>query len=162
MRQESVLLRLVEAVDFIDEQQRALPVLAPDLRGLEHFLQIRHAGEYGADLHESQIGLPGQQPREGLVRIRQHAVDDDTVELRLKGNGPLPTESDVLLLRDGCLSEAGLSKSVARVFGLGMDLARGIVRRAGGSLDWVPSASDQTGSPILSLKLPRRVECRGD
>jgi hypothetical protein len=32
MRQEAVLLGLVEAVDLVDEQQRALPVLAPDLR----------------------------------------------------------------------------------------------------------------------------------
>ena len=93
-------------------------------------------------------------PRDSIVRLWQYAVTPDAVELRFTGSGPNPTESDVLLLRDGNLTEGGLSKSVARVFGLGMDLARLLIRRMGGSIDWLPDVSQASGSAVVRVLLP--------
>ncbi len=53
MRQEAVLLGLVEAVDLIHEQKRPLPVLPPDPGLLEHLAQFRHTRENRTDLHKA-------------------------------------------------------------------------------------------------------------
>ena len=58
-------MRLVEAVDFIDEQQGPLPVLTADLGGFEHAAQIGHAGENCADLHKGKVGFGSEQPGNG-------------------------------------------------------------------------------------------------
>ena len=65
MRQEPVLLRLVEAVNLVHEQQRALAVLPPQPGGLEHFAQFRDAGEDRRDLDEMQVRLVRQKPGDG-------------------------------------------------------------------------------------------------
>ena len=44
--QETVLLRPVEPVNFIDEQQCALPAGAPVLRPLEYLAQVGNAGKH--------------------------------------------------------------------------------------------------------------------
>ena len=64
MRQEAVLLCLVETVDLVNEEQRSLPLTAAHLGRVEHLAQFRHAREDRADLHEMQIGLIRQQPRD--------------------------------------------------------------------------------------------------
>ena len=64
-RQKTVLLRAVEPVDLIHEQQRSLPGHAPRTRAIEHLFQIGHAGKNRADLLEMQRRLPRQQPRHG-------------------------------------------------------------------------------------------------
>ena len=63
-RQERVLLRAVEAVDLVDEQQRPLPGLAPRARRVEHFLEVGDAGEDRGNLLEMQLGGVGEQPRD--------------------------------------------------------------------------------------------------
>jgi hypothetical protein len=64
-----ILLRAVEAVHLVDEEQRPLPGLAPARAGLEGFLQVRDAGEHRGELLEMQRGGIGQQPRDrGLAR----------------------------------------------------------------------------------------------
>ncbi len=65
MRQKTILLRLVEPVDFVDEQQRPLPVLPTDFRRFKDLFQIRHTSEYRTDLDEMQIGFPGQKAGDG-------------------------------------------------------------------------------------------------
>ena len=65
MRQEAVLLRLIETVDLVDEQQRPLPVLASDLRRLEHLAEFRHPAENRRNLDEGQVGFVSQQPGYG-------------------------------------------------------------------------------------------------
>ena len=62
MRQEPVLLRLVETVNFIDEEQCAAPVLAAQLGRVKDLAQFRHPGENRADLLEMQVGFIRQQP----------------------------------------------------------------------------------------------------
>ena len=65
MRQEPVLLRLVEAVDLVDEQQRPLAIRMSVPGRLEHFPKLGHAGEDRADLDEVQIRLGGEKPGDG-------------------------------------------------------------------------------------------------
>ena len=64
-RQEGVLLRPVEAVDLVDEKQRAGAGLAPGAGRVEHLLQVGDAGEDRRDLLEMQLGRFRQQPRHG-------------------------------------------------------------------------------------------------
>ena len=54
--QKGVLLRAVEAVDLVDEQQRALPHLAALPGRLEHLAQIGDAGEHRRQRLEGEIG----------------------------------------------------------------------------------------------------------
>jgi hypothetical protein len=65
MREEAVLLCLVETVDLVNEQERPLPVRVSVPRGLENFAQFGNAGEDGTDLHEMQIRLGREQPGDG-------------------------------------------------------------------------------------------------
>ena len=75
-RQETVLLGAVEAMDLVDEQQRALPQFAAAARFLEHFLQVGDAGEDRGNLLEMQVGRLRQQPRHrglaGAGRAPEH------------------------------------------------------------------------------------------
>ena len=64
-RQERVLLRPVEAMHLVDEQQRTLAGLAPGARGIEHLFQVGDAGEHRRYLFEMQFGRIRQQPRDG-------------------------------------------------------------------------------------------------
>ena len=64
-RQKGILLAAVEAVDFVDEQQRALPGLAARPRGLERLFQVGNAGEHRRQLLEMQFEGGRQQPGDG-------------------------------------------------------------------------------------------------
>ena len=55
-RQEGILLRAVEPVHLVDEQQRPLAGLAPGTRGIEGLLQVGDAGKYRRQLLEMQFG----------------------------------------------------------------------------------------------------------
>ena len=59
-RQEGILLRAVEAMDFVDEEKRPLPDLASRARGVEHLLEVPDAGEDSRDLLEIEIGRSRQ------------------------------------------------------------------------------------------------------
>ena len=65
MRQEPVLLGLVEAVDLVHEQKGSLPVCPPDLGRLKDFAQLWHARKDRRDLDEMQIRFLRQKPRDG-------------------------------------------------------------------------------------------------
>ena len=75
-RQETILLRPVEAVDLVDEKQRPLPGLAPRARRVEHLLEIGHAGKNRRDLLEVKLGRPRQEARDrglaGAGRAPEH------------------------------------------------------------------------------------------
>ena len=62
-RQEGVLLRAVEAMDLVDEEQRPLPGLAPRAGRVEHLLEVGDAGEDRRNLLEVQVGRLRQEPR---------------------------------------------------------------------------------------------------
>jgi hypothetical protein len=74
--QESVLLGPVEAVDLVDEEERALAGLAPPLGAVERLAQVLHAREDGRELLEGQVRGVRQQPRHrGLARARRPPQD---------------------------------------------------------------------------------------
>ncbi len=63
--QEHVLLRAVEAMDFVDEQQRALASRRHQIAGfVEHLAQFFHAAGDGAHLPEFAAAGGGEQMRE--------------------------------------------------------------------------------------------------
>jgi hypothetical protein len=61
IRQEAVLLGPVEAVDLVDEQQRALPHAAPFAGPLENLAQVGHAREHGRERLEGEPADVRQQ-----------------------------------------------------------------------------------------------------
>src|SRR6185312_11593780 len=63
--QKRILLRAVESVHLVDEQQRALAHFAPGARRVEHLLEVGDAGKHGRNLLEMQFGGVRQQPRHG-------------------------------------------------------------------------------------------------
>ena len=62
-RQEGILLGAIETMDLVDKEQRALPGLAAQPRGIEHFLQVGDAGEDRRNLLEIKFGRVGQKTR---------------------------------------------------------------------------------------------------
>src|SRR5207244_130291 len=62
VRQERVLLSLVEAVDFVDEQQRALASAGQPVASLfEKLAQVLHAAGHGRELPKSAFAFSRQQ-----------------------------------------------------------------------------------------------------
>ena len=59
-----MLLRAIEAVDLVDEQERALALRAAHAGGLEDLLQFRHARVDSRNLHENVIARRADQPRD--------------------------------------------------------------------------------------------------
>ena len=87
MRQEPVLLSLVEAVDLVDEQQRALAVGAAVLGRLEDLPELRHAGEDRADLDEMRLCLARQQPGDGGLAHAGRTPEDERAERSRRQHG---------------------------------------------------------------------------
>ena len=71
-----ILLAAVEAVDFVHEQQRALPHAAAQARGVEGFLEVGNARKHSRKLLEMEVEGGGKQPRDsglaGAGRSPQH------------------------------------------------------------------------------------------
>ena len=63
--QQCILLRLVEAMDLVDEEYGAFAVTFFGLRLLNGFAQIFHAGEDGGQGDEVESAAVGEQAREG-------------------------------------------------------------------------------------------------
>ena len=129
--QEGVLLRLVEAVDLVDEEQGAAAVLAAEAGGLEDLLQVGDAGEDGADLHEGEVGGVGEEARDGGLADAGRAPEDDGAEVAL---GEHPAERGVgaeeVVLADDLLEPARAEAVGERARGLVRGRRRG--RRDGG------------------------------
>ncbi len=79
-RQEGILLRPVETVDLVDEEQRSLAGFAPPARRLEHFLQVGDAGEDRRNLLELEVGFLGEQPRDGGLAGPRRPPEDQRAE----------------------------------------------------------------------------------
>ena len=75
-RQKSVLLRAIEAVDFVDEQQGRLARDTPRRRRIERLAQIRDAGKHCRKLLKLVArGLRQQSRNGGLARARRSPQD---------------------------------------------------------------------------------------
>ena len=75
--QETVLLAAIEAVDFVDEEQRALPRLAAHARGIERLLQIGDAGKYRRQLLEMKLEGVAEKPRDRRFAGSGRSPQDD-------------------------------------------------------------------------------------
>src|SRR3546814_15730228 len=62
--QEAILLRPIEAVDLVDEEQRPLPRLPPPARAVEDLAQVGHSGKHGGQRLEMQVRLVRQEARD--------------------------------------------------------------------------------------------------
>ena len=85
MRQECVLLRLVETVHLVDEDDGAPAAGANHLRALDRFADVFHAAEHGRDRDELGVETFGHQQRErGLAHPRRAPQDHRMQAARLK------------------------------------------------------------------------------
>ncbi len=75
-RQKSILLRAVEAVDLVDEEQGALAHLAALPGRVEHLAQIRHAGKDRRQRLEYQIRALRQQSGDRRLAAARRAPED--------------------------------------------------------------------------------------
>jgi hypothetical protein len=100
-RQEGILLGAVEAVDLVDEEERALAGLAAGAGRLEGLLQIGNAGEDGGDLLEMEIGLAGEKARDGrLARAGRPPEDHRAERARGEHTGERATGAEEMILPD--------------------------------------------------------------
>ena len=77
VRQQHVLLGLVEAVDLVDEQQRPASAGGQLVAGVgQHFAQFLHAAGHGAELPELAVALRGQQAGQRRLARARRAVED--------------------------------------------------------------------------------------
>ena len=113
-RQEGILLRAVEAVDLVDEEERALARLAARARRLEHLLQVGDAGEDRRDLLEMEVGLARQQPRDRRLAGARRPPEDERAE---RAGGEHPGERAVgpeqVVLADDVGERSGRSRSAS-------------------------------------------------
>ena len=79
--QEAVLLGAVEAVDLVDEQQRALAVAPPLACRLEHAAQVGDAREHRRQGFKVQVGLLGQQAGDRRLAAAGRSPQDQRGEL---------------------------------------------------------------------------------
>ena len=81
-RQERVLLRLVEAMHFVDEQDRcAAGLLARELGARDGVADVLDAGEHGRDRDEVGVERIGHQPRERRLAHARRAPQDHRMRL---------------------------------------------------------------------------------
>src|SRR5262247_2294086 len=100
-RQKGILLRPVETVHLVDEQQRALPGLAPRGGGIEHLLEVGDAREHRRDLLEVEIGRGGEQPRHrGFSGAGRAPEDQRTERARLQHAGERAVGTEQVILAD--------------------------------------------------------------
>ena len=71
------MLRAVETMDFIHEQQRALAAKPPLAGGGKGLAQIRHAGENRRQLFKMQPHMSCQQPRDGGLAATRRSPQDE-------------------------------------------------------------------------------------
>ena len=101
-RQEGVLLRLVEAVNLVDEDNRAAPGRPAQAFGLRHHLaDFLDARQHGAERDEPRLRRVGDDPRERrLAGARRPPEDDRLEQVALDRLAQRPAGCQQLLLAD--------------------------------------------------------------
>ena len=79
--QQRVLLRLVEAVDLVEEEDRRAPRVAPLARPRDHLADLRPPRVDGRELLEGGVGVLGGHPRERRLAGARRAVEDHRVRV---------------------------------------------------------------------------------
>ena len=75
--QKTVLLAAVETVDFVDEQQRALPRPPSCTRGFKRLLEISDAGKHRRQLFETKFEGVAEETRDGRLAGARRTPQDD-------------------------------------------------------------------------------------
>ena len=107
--QQRILLRFVETVDFVDEQQRGLLVEEPLLaRRLDHLAHILHARRNGREGEERTFQLRGDDLRQrGLAHAGRSPEDERRDVARLEELAEHPVFAHEVLLPDVFVDRAG-------------------------------------------------------
>ena len=113
VRQETVLLRLVEAVDLVDEEERAAAVRAAQAGGLERAPEVRHAGEDRADRHEGEVGQAREQARDRRLAGAGRTPEDQAGERAAREHGAERAVPQQVILADDVLEPAGPQRSAS-------------------------------------------------
>ena len=101
MRQEGILLRLVEAVHLVDEHDGAPPARARHLCALDCFADVFHATEHGRNRDELRIETLRHQQRErGLTHTRRAPQDHRMQAARFERGAQRLAGPEQLLLAD--------------------------------------------------------------
>ena len=79
MRQERILLALVETVDLVDEHDGLAALPGKDRRLLDRFADVFDTAQYGADGHELRVEGVRHEPRNGGLAGAWRAPQDATV-----------------------------------------------------------------------------------
>ena len=114
-RQQRVLLRLVEAVDLVEEEDRAPAGRAEPLpRPREHLAHVLHRRRHRRQLLERRAGRGGDDPRERRLPAAGRAVQDRGVDAVLLDRAPQrrALAEDVLLADE--LAERRAAAAAAR------------------------------------------------
>ena len=99
--QKGVLLGAVEAVDLVDEEQRALAHLAALPGRLEHLAQIGDPGENGRERLEDELGAVRQEARDRRLAAARRAPQDHRGELPARHHAPdRPLRAQQMILPD--------------------------------------------------------------
>ena len=126
--QEGVLLRLVEAVDLVDEQDRAAARAAARLFRFRHDLaDLLDARQHGAERDEVRARRAGDHPRQRrLAGARRAPQDDRSQPVVLDRLAQRPSRPEQRLLADDLVEGARthpLGERRGRIDGVGLGLA---------------------------------------
>jgi hypothetical protein len=101
VRQEGVLLRLVEAVDLIDEEHRGAPGAAQRLRLLDRLADLLDPRQHCRQHDEVRAGGAGQQPRQrGLAHAGRAPQDHRRQPAGVEGHAQGPARRQQVALAD--------------------------------------------------------------
>ena len=172
-RQQGVLLRLVEAVDLVEEQDRALVVLAEALAGpLDHLADVLDAGGHGRQLLERPSTSCRRRPARAsscrcpaVPTAAPTTVVSGSTRRRSGRPGPSrcgwPTTSSIVRGRSRAASGAWVRRRSAAARRTGRQPAHGRApgsyagRRNGDDVVDQPAAARPTARPELAAVGPR-------
>ncbi len=101
VRQKSILLALVEAVDFVHKQNGAPPGIAVLPRALDRLADLLHAGGHRRDAFDIRVGITGNHLRQRRFPGARRPPEDHGVQMpRLNGARQGFTGRQQVLLAD--------------------------------------------------------------
>ncbi len=108
VRQKGVLLRLVESVNLVEEEQRRLRARGTRrARGLHRGTDILDPGHHGRELDELRVGAPGDEPRQRRLAGAGRSPEDQGVQLPgLDGAAQRLARTEHVLLADDFLQRS--------------------------------------------------------
>ena len=81
MRQKIVLLRLVEVVDLVDEEHRALAETVQALGLVDDLLEVFHAGGHSGEAHAARAAGTGENLRQCRLAAARRSPENQRAQL---------------------------------------------------------------------------------